>query len=201
MHILFLTNNLEITTPLIDWLKKREKITVWQRKLTEEFICVLKPEFVVSYNYKYIIPQRVLKLLPPKKAINLHISLLPWNRGAHPNLWSFLEDTPKGVTIHLIDKGLDTGPILLQKEVFIDEEKHTLESSYKLLHKEIQKLFTENWHLLKEGKIEPRPQRGEGTIHCKRDFEKIKHLLEPYGWKIPIKVLKERYRQQFLEKR
>jgi methionyl-tRNA formyltransferase len=49
--------------------------------------------------------------------INLHIGYLPFNRGFHPNLWSFLENTPSGVTIHEIDKGLNTGPIILQKQI------------------------------------------------------------------------------------
>ena len=60
-------------------------------------------------------------------------------------MWSFLEDTPKGVTIHYIDEGIDTGDIIVQKEVFIDEDKETLKSSYEILNKEIQALFKENW--------------------------------------------------------
>jgi len=195
MAVLFLTNNLEIAHPLVGWLKEQgERVVVFQDKLTEEAVKKIAPSFVISYNYRHIIKERVLKLLPQKGAVNLHISLLPWNKGAHPNLWSFLEDTPKGVTIHLIDKGLDTGPILLQREVYIEEDKHTLESSYLLLHKEIQELFKSNWQLLKEGKIEPQPQKGKGSFHSVKDFERIKHLLEPYGWKIPIKVLKERWK-------
>ena len=64
----------------------------------------------------------------------MHISLLPWNRGYHPNIWSFLEDTPKGVTIHYINEGIDTGDIIVQKEIVIDEDKETLKSSYEILH-------------------------------------------------------------------
>lgn len=76
---------------------------------------------------------------------NLHISLLPYNRGASPNFFSFIENTPKGVTIHQIDEGLDTGPILAQKELFFDESKETFASSYEKLILEIQMLFKENW--------------------------------------------------------
>ncbi len=76
---------------------------------------------------------------------NLHISLLPYNREASPNFFSSIENTPKGVTIHQIDEGLDTGPILAQKELFFDESKETFASSYEKLILEIQMLFKENW--------------------------------------------------------
>ena len=50
-----------------------------------------------------------------KTLINLHISYLPYNRGSYPNYWSFKENTPNGVSIHHIDDGIDTGPVLVQK--------------------------------------------------------------------------------------
>lgn len=76
---------------------------------------------------------------------NLHISLLPYNREASPNFFSFIENTSKGVTIHQIDEGLDTGPILAQNELFFDESKETFASGYEKLILEIQMLFKENW--------------------------------------------------------
>ena len=73
-------------------------------------------DFIVSYGYQYRLSKRVLDQIN-YRAINLHISYLPWNRGADPNLWSAVEDTPKGVTIHYIDDGFDTGDILFQKAI------------------------------------------------------------------------------------
>jgi len=90
--------------------------------------------------------------------INLHISLLLWNRGAYPNVWSFLEDTPKGVTIYIIDEGVDTGSILAQKEIYIDENIETLRSSYEKLHREIQALFREKWADIKNRSVKKIPQ-------------------------------------------
>ena len=90
--------------------------------------------------------------------INLHISLLPWNRGAYPNVWSFLEDTPKGVTIYIIDEGVDTGSILAQEEIYIDENIETLRSSYEKLHREIQALFREKWVEIKNRSVKNIPQ-------------------------------------------
>ena len=50
--------------------------------------------------------------------VNLHKAYLPYNKGAHPNFWSFAENTPSGITIHVIDSGIDTGNIIYRK--FID---------------------------------------------------------------------------------
>ena len=120
--------------------------------------------------------------------INLHISLLPWNKGADPNLWSFLEDTPKGVTIHLIDKKIDKGSILLQREVNMDIEHETLRSSFQKLLDAIEELFMENWEPFKAGRLKPFAQIGNGSCHRTPDKEKYRHLLQ-LGWDTPVKNL------------
>lgn len=194
MKILFLSNN-EISTTLIDWLKKQnEDVTVHSDRLSFDLVKKLMPDIIISYNYRFIIKDDIIDLLK-NKIINLHISLLPWNRSAHPNLWSILENTPKGVTIHLIDVGLDTGDILLQKEVFIDETQETLRSSYNILHMEIQSIFMSNWDEMKNFRIEPVSQKGEGSIHYVKDFNKIQFLLGDEGWDIPILKMKRLYNE------
>lgn len=104
-------------------------------------------DFVVSYGYRYIIQADVLNFMKGR-IINMHISYLPWNRGADPNLWSFLEDTPKGVTIHYVDEGIDTGDIIAQRELFFEPDRHTLSTTYSQLHKEMISLFKETWPLI-----------------------------------------------------
>ena len=100
-------------------------------------------QLVVSYGYRHKISPEILRAFP-QKIINLHISFLPWNRGADPNPWSFLEDSPKGVSIHLMDQGIDTGPLLVQKPVpwFPDD---TLRTTYHRLSETIEKLCRESW--------------------------------------------------------
>jgi methionyl-tRNA formyltransferase len=194
MKILFLTNN-KNTQPLIDWLKDsaKEDVVVWDSKLSKENIEKIQPDLIVSYNYKFIIKKEILDFFL-KKAINLHISLLPYNRGSNPNVWSFLEETPKGVTIHLIDAGIDTGDILVQKEVNFGEEKETLSSSYDKLNSEIQSLFIENWESIKNRRISPTSQPAGCSTHSMKDFERIKRLLGNDSWDINISELKRRYK-------
>ncbi len=196
MRVLFLTNN-PLSTELYRWLKEREgEVLLHEGRVSADLVRTRRIEFLVSYNYRYLIPPEVTGMFSEPRIVNLHISLLPWNRGAYPNVWSFVDDTPKGVTIHVVDEGIDTGDILLQKEVFLKEGEHTLRSSYELLHREIQKLFKENWDLIRNLRIEPRPQEGRGTFHTKEEFRRrIKPLIEDKGWDIPVIEFKERVRR------
>ncbi len=191
MKVLFATNN-EITKPLYQWLKQQagEEVTLYSEKPTFTFVKELSPDIFVSYNYKYIISEEIITLMDGK-IVNVHISFLPWNRGADPNLWSFLENTPKGVTIHLIDKDVDTGNILLQKRFELNERVETLESSYKKLHDEIQKLFIVNWTRIKNFQISPSLQPGQGSCHYKKDSVKIKDFFGDKFWFMLIYKLKQ----------
>ncbi|MCB2288856.1 formyl transferase [Clostridium sp. CS001] len=188
MKILFLTNN-NISYKLYKWLKykKNEDVILYEDKIDLITVEKIHPSIIISYNYKFIIKKDVIDYMQ-NRIINLHTSLLPWNRGASPNLWSFLENTPKGVTIHFIDEGLDTGNILLQKEIFFDESKETLKSSYDKLHEEMQSLFKENWYDIKNNNIVSTPQNKGGSKHFIKDFKNIKHKIEK--WDINILELK-----------
>ncbi len=163
---------------------------MYSEKPTLTFVKELSPDIFVSYNYKYIISEEIITLMDGK-IVNLHISFLPWNRGADPNLWSFLENTHKGVTIHLIDKDVDTGNILLQQRFELNERVETLESSYKKLHDEIQKLFIVNWTRIKNFQISPSLQPGQGSCHYKKDSVKIKDFFGDKLWFMPIYQLKQ----------
>lgn len=193
MKILFLGGN-QHSLELFEWLKEIvEDVVYTEEQVNLEYMKSISPDFIISYNYKHIIPRDVVRAYCPR-IINLHISFLPYNRGAYPNVWSFLEDTPKGVTIHLVDEGVDTGDILLQREVFIDEEKETLRSSYLKLHREIQKLFKENWDRIKNMEIKPLKQHGGGSVHYRREYAIFEPFIREKGWDTPIRELKERYR-------
>ncbi|HVI08775.1 MAG TPA: methionyl-tRNA formyltransferase [Candidatus Binatia bacterium] len=82
----------------------------------------LKPDVIIVVGYGRIIPQWMLDL-PPLGNINLHASLLPKYRGAAPIQWAIARgETITGNSTMKIDAGLDTGDILLQKEMAIDPE-------------------------------------------------------------------------------
>lgn len=192
MKILFLSNN-DICDDLFYWLNDicLEDIVKFDKKVNLEKIKSINPNLIISYNYRYYITKDIIDYMN-NSIINLHISLLPWNKGAYPNIWSFLDDTPKGVTIHLVNEFIDGGDILVQEEIFIDERIETLKSSYNLLHREIQNLFKIHWGSIKDGKIQPMRQCNKGTIHTVSDFKNICTIID--NWDISITELKKRYK-------
>lgn len=145
-------------------------------------------EIAVSYRYRHMIKRPVIRFLRGQ-IINLHISLLPWNRGADPNLWSFLEDTPKGITIHHVDEGIDTGDIIAQKEIRFDLGSETLATSYRKLNGSIIDLFREIWPKLLSGKCRCRSQLATGSIHYIKDKKRFEYLLREKGWDTPVHEL------------
>jgi len=133
-------------------------------------------DFIISFGYKHIIKPPIIKKFK-RNIVNLHISYLPYNKGYHPNFWSFIDNTPKGVTIHLIDEGIDTGDILIQKEINFLKKEDTLFKTYNRLIEEIQILFINNHKNILGNKIPPKPQTSNGTFHYEKDLQKHKNLL------------------------
>lgn len=157
-------------------------------KLSLTEIKEISPGWIISYGYRHIISPDILNTFP-HRVINLHLSYLPWNRGAHPNFWSIYEGTPSGVTIHEIDPGLDTGPILVQRMVEFDWSRDTLQTSYDKLRQSIEELFIESWPAISEGRMVATPQKGSGSTHRKRELESIFGRL-PRGWATSISELR-----------
>ena len=137
---------------------------------TEEKIKATKGyDCVVSYGYRHILKQNVIDGFDCP-IFNLHISYLPYNRGAHPNFWSFYDNTPSGVTIHLIDSGVDTGQIVKQKYVNFQESDDTFVKTYSALIENIENLFLEFLPSLLIDTWTVKKQRGIGTHHYLRDL-------------------------------
>ena len=164
------------------------RVSEWAAPINVEYLKGNSIDFLVSYGYRHIIQKPVIEHLQGR-IVNLHISLLPWNRGADPNLWSFLEDTPKGVTIHYVDEGLDTGDIIAQKELFFDEEYETLATTYEKLNDAIVELFREYWPKIMDGQVQRLKQPVSGSSHRLEDKRRFEHLLAERGWNTPVKEL------------
>jgi len=177
-------------SPVFVWLQKNcENILSTVDKITVDYIIENDFNFLISYGYRFILRKEILDLFP-NRAINMHISFLPYNRGADPNFWSLIERTPKGVSIHYLDEGVDTGDIIVQKEVSFDSfDTETLASSYQKLQVEIQNLFFQHWDLIKNQKCDRTPQVGTGTAHRVKEKEHLLHLMEKDGWNTKLSVL------------
>ncbi|MDI6687843.1 MAG: methionyl-tRNA formyltransferase [Desulfobacterales bacterium] len=98
---------------------------------TDEFannVIKLKPDMFVVSAFGHILPKSILEL-PKIGALNIHASLLPKYRGAAPIQWAIINgEKETGVTIMLMDEGLDTGDILFTSkiQIFPDDTSATL---------------------------------------------------------------------------
>ncbi len=190
MKVLFLTNN-DNALVLYEWIKERCDACICKEPLKFEDVVDKQYDLIVSYNYIHIIRKDIIDYMNGK-IINLHTSYLPWNRGMHPNFWSFVENTPKGVTIHQIDEGLDTGKILYQKEFFFDSSKETFETTYKFLNNEIVELFKLHWNEIKGGQYKLQEQLGVGSYHINAQLLELQSLL-PFEWSENVEDFLKRY--------
>ena len=139
-------------------------------------ICFDRFHLAISFGYRHIVSKEtILSLNCP--IINLHMSFLPYNKGAHPIFWAFYDKNECGITIHELDEGIDTGPIIFQKKVKIDEQLYTFVRAHKRLKLEIEEMFIENIDEILDLRWKAVVQIEEGTIHKKSELPK-----EFIGW-------------------
>ncbi len=129
-------------------------------KNNDEFraqLAALQPDAIIVVGYGRSLPQWMIDL-PRLGNINLHASLLPKYRGAAPIQWAIANgESTTGVTTMLIDAGLDTGDVLLQKDVPILPED-TSETLAPRLATIGANLMVETLQALQAGTVHPRPQ-------------------------------------------
>ena len=141
-----------------------------QRIREEEFIAKLArlaSELIVVVAFGQILPQRILDI-PPLGCINVHASLLPRYRGAAPMQRCLMAgETVTGVTTMFMDAGLDTGDILLRKEVPIDTDM-TLETLHDTLSDIGAELLENTITALTEGSLTRTKQ--DNSVSCYADM-------------------------------
>ncbi len=131
-----------------------------------ERLASLNPEIIVVAAFGQILPQTVLDI-PKFGCLNVHPSLLPKYRGASPIASVILAgEKQTGVTIMLMDAGMDTGPILTQEQVPIEEEDtaESLEAKLAEVGAELLIRTLPEWF---EHRLVPRPQREEEATYTK----------------------------------
>jgi pseudaminic acid synthase len=135
----------------------------------------LKPDIAISVFFGYIFRKPFLDLFP-RGCINLHPAFLPYNRGAYPNVWSIVEGTPAGTTIHYVNEGIDSGKIISQKQIPV-HLTDTGETLYHRLESASLELFKETWPEIVSGNIHPSWQNSrEGTFHKVQDVESLDEI-------------------------
>jgi methionyl-tRNA formyltransferase len=123
------------------------------------------PDIVIVASYGKILPENALGIAP-LGTINVHASLLPKYRGSSPIQNALLlGEKETGVSIMLMDKGVDTGPVFAQKRVLINPDETYLELSVKLAHEGYETL-KQSIELILKGQLKPMPQDENQATLC-----------------------------------
>ena len=125
----------------------------------------LEPDVIVVAAFGQILPPAVLDL-PRLGCVNIHPSLLPNYRGAAPINWAIINGESKtGVTTYLMDEGMDTGAVLLVREVEIGADETAEELGARLADVGGE-LVVETIKGLTEGTLQPIPQNEKGASYA-----------------------------------
>lgn len=192
MKILFVTNPYaEGVKEIISELRNYGEIVgIVNEKKTLERYQNLDIDLVISDRVDFIFPKSFLS--GPKICINTHPSLLPENRGSYPIFWSCILGGEAGISIHIIDEGIDTGPIVYQsklnyhesetfREVHLRSRVCIFEGLKTVVDKLSKSLFFEN--LIEQNS-------GGGKANKKADTLALIDKL-PLGWDTTINVARE----------
>lgn len=131
--------------------------------------------------------------VPSQGFLNTHASFLPHNRGKNPNFWSIVEARPFGVTLHKIDDGVDTGPIVSQKEIGYDWTD-TGGTLYQRGLVEMVELFKLTYPKISEGNTRVLKQEQNGSFHVSTELKPASqiHLDETYLARDLLNLLRAR---------
>jgi methionyl-tRNA formyltransferase len=170
-ELVFLGIN-DIGQKVYDWLTDRDDVKI-TALLTESdqlgTIETLQPDLILSAGYRHIVPQEILEI-PKKGAVNFHKSYLPYNRGANPNVWSIIEDSPAGVSLHYMTSEVDAGPIIDRRSVPVYPDDNA-KNLYERLENAQFDQFREVWSSIRDDEVETISQEeNEATVHKKEEF-------------------------------
>jgi methionyl-tRNA formyltransferase len=116
-----------------------------------EILGALAPDLLILGGTRIL--RRPILGIPSRGTVNAHPGLLPWLRGSASVGWALYKDMPVGVTTHFLDPGIDTGPIILRRELPVHRGE-----TYEGIHRRVLtlagELMVETMELLADGDVQ-----------------------------------------------
>jgi hypothetical protein len=171
--------------------------------LIEEYSTVVTPQFLKENHVDFLvlfgqesqITRDVLDIVP---CVNVHCGLLPFNPNLDPNLWSWIDDLQKGVTVHYLEGENHTGDLIACQEVRVNDEV-TLVSSQEIIVAAAVELFLETWPAIRSKTEKREKQFHRGTIHSFFERRLLESLIKSHGATLPVKNFCAEARQTLLK--
>lgn len=167
LEIVFIVPRFDTRDPILqEWAAKLKiPFIIEQNVNSEGFMEKIEkytPDLLVSMSFNQILRERIINFAP-KGFINCHASALPYYRGRNPLNWVLINGEKSfGITVHYVDKGVDTGDIIDQKIFPIsnkDNYKTLLETAIAqcgyVLHSSIMRIFSNKVKIKKQSDIHP----------------------------------------------
>jgi methionyl-tRNA formyltransferase len=141
---------------------------------TVDHLGTLNADIGFSALFGVILKPAVLELFP-RGVVNVHPGYLPYNRGRNAQIWSIMDGTPVGATLHYMDDNVDTGPIVDRVEVTV-EPWDTGGSLRAKLEQACVNVTRSGWAAVRLATL-PTPQDpNEGTFHRVGDVNGINEI-------------------------
>lgn len=170
-----------------DFLKSRSsRLVETGDRVDLPFLQAEKIDWIVSHGYGPIFREPVVSAYAGR-IVNIHNTFLPWGRGIMGNVWSYFDDSPKGVSLHYIDAGIDTGSIITRQLAELPPDA-TLQSSWDILMDRLEELFLGRWDGIAAAGAGALAQPGVPELGSYRSRKQSQELLAllPRRWETPV---------------
>jgi methionyl-tRNA formyltransferase len=180
------------------WLTARgHSVLMDDGRKEDRYFSQINPDYIISNGYGPIFSKFVCQSFYAR-IINIHPAALPWGRGIYPNVWALYEGHPIGVSVHLIDPGIDTGKLLdvefmpgWEREWRLANPAETLQTFYSHLLRRAEQLFQRTWERVEACDCQPFDQEPLGHDPYKNRAQSEELMRQfPDRWDTPIALVK-----------
>ena len=151
----------------------------------ENALIAERPKALILAGCRHILPASIYER---QITVNLHPSVLPLGRGPVPHIWTLIEGQGIGVSLHVVDGGIDSGPIIDNCSVELDFDAHSLTSAYEQLQLHGALLLASNMGAILSGEFDAVEQSGPYSQHTAQHQEAIQDVVDE-NLKIPLSRL------------
>jgi len=197
MNILYLTNKNNTSKTIEQIVRSNSDINIefktWTDTINHEQLKDMGVELVIKDKYPLHLEEKIFEL--GINIITFAPGYMPYNKGANSNLWSIIDDTPKGGSIYYMRDKFDyksSYPVYLIKRFIVDlSPNETLGTSFEKIYKQIYYHFNLVWPQILTNQVdEVKFEKNEGSFHSKEDSTAFLQSLEK-GYDTKISDIKK----------